>query len=194
MSSAGESWSLPPLVHNPERPERREGWADRLEAAVTAWPVAVRARFGDPVTLWGAGGKSYGGLVARFAVRNRADVTITVPDGTTTADLKETPLPWADLTAQFEKAPGRSGGAVFVHPQHPDYPPTWLTRHYGPLCVGWPGVKARTFEPDKPFRLAYRLLLHRGVYEVESLRARYDTYTASTKAVWRSPPAAKKAD
>ena len=48
MSDASESWSLPPLVYNPERPERRESWADRLEAAVTAWPVAVRARFGDP--------------------------------------------------------------------------------------------------------------------------------------------------
>jgi len=47
MSDASESWSLPPLVYNPERPERRESWASRLEAAVTAWPVAVRARFGD---------------------------------------------------------------------------------------------------------------------------------------------------
>ena len=48
MSSAGESWSLPPLVYHPERPERREDWVDRLEAVVTAWPVVVRARLGDP--------------------------------------------------------------------------------------------------------------------------------------------------
>jgi preprotein translocase subunit SecA len=48
MSSAGESWSLPPLVHYPERPERRDGWLDRLEAAVTAWPMALRGRLGDP--------------------------------------------------------------------------------------------------------------------------------------------------
>ena len=48
MSSAGQSWSLPPLVYHPERPERREDWVDHLEAAVTAWPVVVRARLGDP--------------------------------------------------------------------------------------------------------------------------------------------------
>jgi preprotein translocase subunit SecA len=48
MSSAGESWSLPPLVYHPERPERREDWIDNLEMAVTAWPVVVRARLGDP--------------------------------------------------------------------------------------------------------------------------------------------------
>jgi len=48
MSDCSKSWSLPPLVYNPERAERRESWADRLEAIVTAWPVAVRARFGDP--------------------------------------------------------------------------------------------------------------------------------------------------
>jgi preprotein translocase subunit SecA len=48
MSSSSESWSLPPLVHHPERPERRDGWLDHLEAAVTAWPMAMRARFGDP--------------------------------------------------------------------------------------------------------------------------------------------------
>ena len=83
---------------------------------------------------------------------------------------------------------------MFVHPDHPDYPPTWLTRHYGPLCVGWPGVKARPFEPEKPIRLAYRLLLHRGAYEVEALRTRYDTYTASTKAVWENPAAATNAE
>lgn len=148
----------------------------------------------EEITLQGAGGKSYGGLTARFAVRNRADVTITVPDGPTTGDLKETSLPWADLTSQFENAPGRSGGAVFVHPGHPDYPPTWLTRHYGPLCVGWPGVNARTFEPERPFRLAYRLLLHRGAHEVEALRANYDAYTASTKAVWGNPPSVQKTD
>jgi preprotein translocase subunit SecA len=48
MSDVSGSWTLPPLAYHPERPERREGWADRLEATVTAWPVAVRARLGDP--------------------------------------------------------------------------------------------------------------------------------------------------
>lgn len=46
---------------------------------------------------------------------------------------------------------------IFVPPSHPAYPPTWLTRHYGPLCIGWPGVKDKTFPPGKPIRLSYRL-------------------------------------
>lgn len=148
----------------------------------------------EELTLQGADGKSYGGLTMRFGVRNRGDVTITVPDGPTSGDLKETPLAWADLTAAFEGASDRSGGAVFVHPAHPDYPPTWLTRHYGPLCVGWPGVKARTFEPGKPFRLPYRLWLHRGAGDHEALIARYDAYTAATKVAWSSPAPDKKAE
>jgi len=131
------------------------------------------------------GGKSYGGLVVRYPVRNRADVTITTPDGPATEDLKKTPLQWVDLTTRSENTQRRSGGAVFVHPQHPNYPLTWLTRHYGPLCIGWPGVNARTFEPAEPFRLAYRLLLHRGADETEALKARYDTYVAASKAVWK---------
>ena len=82
------------------------------------------------------------------------------------------------------RAPERSGGAVFVHPQHPNYPPTWLTRHYGPLCVGWPGVNARTYEPGQPHRLAYRLWVHAGSPDVEQLRSQYEAFTAATKIAW----------
>ena len=44
MSSPGATWSLPPLVAYPERRERHDGWADRLEAQVTAWPMALWPR------------------------------------------------------------------------------------------------------------------------------------------------------
>jgi len=137
-----------------------------------------------PLSLQGAGGKSYGGLTVRFAVRRQADVTITVPAGKTTEDLYETPLEWADLTAQIDGAAERSGGAVFVHPQHPDYPPTWLTRHYGPLCVGWPGVHARTYEPGQPHRLPYRLWIHAGAPDVDQLKSQYEAFVVATKAEW----------
>ena len=141
-----------------------------------------------PLSLQGADGKSYGGLTVRFAVQRRADVTITVPAGATSEDLLETPLEWADLTTQFPGAPDRSGGAVFVHPQHPNFPPTWLTRHYGPLCVGWPGVHARQYEPGQPHRLPYRIWVHAGAADVEQLRTQYAAFTAGTQARWGTAP------
>ena len=107
---------------------------------------------------------------------------ITVPSGRTNDDLQETPLPWADFTSKLP-GPRRqpSGAAVMIHPEHPDYPPTWLTRHYGPLCVGWPGVESKTFQPGKPIRLDYRIHIHRGLPEVEQLKAAYEAYSAATK-------------
>ena len=71
-----------------------------------------------------------------------------------------------------------------VHPKHPDYPPTWLTRCYGCLCVGWPGVQARTFEPGKPIRLSYRVLLHKTALDVTQLKETYQNYLDATKARW----------
>ncbi len=138
-----------------------------------------------PVTLQGAAGKSYGGLTVRFAPGSREDTLITVPSGPTTGDLPDTPLAWADFTSKFGDATALSGAAVFVHPEHPDYPPTWLTRYYGPLCVGWPGVKARTFEPGKPIRLSYRIWIHKSAVEPDQLKRAYGGYVAATKAEWR---------
>jgi hypothetical protein len=137
-----------------------------------------------PVTLRGAGGKSYGGLTVRFAVDNAKQAVITVPSGRTSADLYETPLAWVDLTCPFQGPAAPSGAAVFVHPDHPDYPPTWLTRHYGPLCVGWPGVKAKTFEPGKPIRLSYRLWIHKAAVELEQLKAAYAGYVSAANTAW----------
>lgn len=137
-----------------------------------------------PVTLWGAEGKSYGGLTVRFAVPSEKDSTITVPAGRTTADLPDTPLVWADLTAKMKGADAPSGGAVFVPPSHPDFPPTWLTRHYGPLCIGWPGVKPKTFQPGEVIRLEYRLWLHNDLPEVAAIQAAYDGYVAARTAHW----------
>ena len=80
----------------------------------------------EPITLWGAPGKSYGGLTFRFG--QRSETMITVPKGRTSEDLLMTRLPWADFTGDFAK--GRlSGATVFVHPDHPNFPPEWMTRH-----------------------------------------------------------------
>ena len=139
---------------------------------------------GRPITLRGAGGKSYGGLTVRMAVKDPSKSIITTPRGSSKADLKQTPLPWADLTAKFGGGDRPSGAAVFVHPAHPDYPPTWLTRHYGPLCVGWPGVKGKTFEPGVPIRLDYRIFIHKTQLGVDALKQAYQGYTTATKVTW----------
>ncbi|MDP6556199.1 MAG: PmoA family protein [Pirellulaceae bacterium] len=139
----------------------------------------------QPVTLRGAEGKSYGGLTIRFAPRSRQSTMITVPNGRTDRDLPDTPLAWADLTAEFGSAEAASGAALLVHPKHPDFPPTWLTRHYGPLCVGWPGIEPQTFLPGKPLRLDYRVWIHKTQVTSARLHEAYGDYSASTEAVWK---------
>lgn len=133
----------------------------------------------QPVTLAGAEGKSYGGLTLRFAPGT--NIVITTPLGNGKEDLPMTRLPWADLTARFPGAAAPSGAAIFVSPNHPDFPPMWLTRHYGVLCLGWPGVDARTFEPGKPIRLQYRIWIHRGAADDQRLRRAYSNYDKQAK-------------
>ncbi|MCS7305443.1 MAG: PmoA family protein [Thermoguttaceae bacterium] len=137
----------------------------------------------QPVTLWGAPEKSYGGLTVRFAPSSRSETEITVPSGRTTEDLLNTPLKWADFTSKMVGSQFRSGAAIMIHPRHPDYPPTWLTRHYGAMCVGWPGVRPKTLQPHQPLRLQYRLWIHPGPVCLESLTAAYEAFCAGVEEV-----------
>ena len=132
------------------------------------------------VALAGAEGKSYGGLTLRFAPRT--NTVITTPLGNGKEDLPMTRLPWADLTAEFPGVAQPGGAAIFVSPNHPDFPPMWLTRHYGVLCLGWPGVDAKSFEPGKPIRLQYRVWIHRGAADAERLKKAYSAYQRTTPA------------
>ena len=138
-----------------------------------------------PVTLQGRANpaKSYGGFSFRFNTRFReedgietSEVTITGPDGVTGKDLVNTRLKWADLTAPFRQEGKKSGAAIFIPPTHPDHPPTWLTRHYGCLCVGWPGVEARTLQPGEQVTCSYRVLIHRGQLSSDDLERAYARY------------------
>ncbi|MDO5565891.1 MAG: PmoA family protein [Planctomycetia bacterium] len=119
-----------------------------------------------PISLRGAENKSYGGFSVRFKPhgQKKLDTVITTPVGGSQgdADLLETPLPWADFTSRFAGDLSQSGATIIVPKTHPDYPPTWMTRYYGAMCVGWPGIKDKTFAPGKEFRLAYRLWIHEG--------------------------------
>lgn len=143
---------------------------------------------GKPISLAGAEGKSYGGLTLRFAPRT--DTVITTPLGVSKDDLYMTRLAWTDLSARFAGQSASSGAAILVSPDHPDYPPMWLTRHYGVLCLGWPGVESQTFPPDKAIRCGYRVLVHRGNLEHEALAQAYASYKSAIEKGSRPQPVA----
>jgi len=142
-----------------------------------------------PVTLRGSEGKSYGGFTIRFkpyvpeearsrnVLAKRSEInSITVPSGVAKDDLPETPLAWADYTSAFDNRRGLSGATVFVPKTHPDFPPTWLTRYYGPLCIGWPGVAGRTFQPGEKIELRYRLWIHDDAVTVPQIEKAYENF------------------
>lgn len=128
----------------------------------------------DPITLGGAEGKSYGGLSLRFAPRT--GTVITVPSGRAAEDLLITKLPWADLSAKFADAPSTSGAALFVAPKHPGFPPEWMTRDYGLLAVGWPGIEPKTLAPGESVTCRYRMWIHRGTPDAADIQEAYDSY------------------
>lgn len=142
----------------------------------------------QPVTLQGREGKSYGGLVFRFNAWPRHDAIVRGPgrlarhtgdSHESPDDLLDTPLAWADLASKFPGGQARGGAAIFVSPSHPDFPPTWMTRCYGPLCVGWPGVRPKTFEPGTPFALSYRIWTHSVEREADQIAHAYEAYVDS---------------
>src|SRR5688500_12504099 len=128
----------------------------------------------EPLTLQGAEGKSYGGLTLRFAPRT--NTVITTQLGQSEKDLLVTRLPWADFSGRFGGRAEASGAAILVAPDHPDFPPEWMTRHYGLLCVGWPGVQPKTFQPGATIRCRYRVWIHRGAAKAERILQAYRAY------------------
>jgi len=131
----------------------------------------------EPIILRGAEDKRYGGLTLRYAPRT--NTVITTPLGNENKDLAMTRLEWADLTAQFTNAPQPSGIAVMIRPDHPDFPPMWLTRHYGALCVGWPGIVSRTLTPNQNVECRYRIWIHKGAVDRDTLRKEYQAFISS---------------
>jgi len=160
-----------------------------------AYPATAKGRMLDidlylipvnkPVSLAGDPKKSYSGLTIRFAPRTQT--VITTPLGQQNKDLENTPLPWADFTAQFAGAPQPSGAALLIAPDHPDYPPPWLTRHYGALCLGWPGTKPVTYQPGEIIHCGYRIWVHRQGPDVAAMDEVYQSYLLRDKVTWENP-------
>jgi hypothetical protein len=168
---------------------REEAWLEIHPADGDGRKIDIMLKWtptDESITLGGAEGKSYGGLSLRFAPRK--ETVVTAPDGRVSEDLLITKLPWADLSGKFDagkskaaagvSGPGYSGVALFVHPDHPDFPPEWMTRDYGVLCVGWPGVEAQTLAPGKTVTCRYRIWIHRDAPEAARIQAVYDAYAA----------------
>jgi hypothetical protein len=92
--------------------------------------------------------------------------------GTVTQDGK----PVEGAVVSFVPKDKQSGATIFIPKTHPDFPPTWLTRYYGPLCVGWPGVKGKTFQPGEKIALRYRVWIHEGAVTVPQIEKAYGEY------------------
>ncbi|MBQ8363007.1 MAG: PmoA family protein [Thermoguttaceae bacterium] len=143
-----------------------------------------------PISLRGAEGKSYGGLTIRFRPvgKNGEDRFILTDEGLAKGDMPEKPLRWADFTSRFGSVDKEtvekyalSGAAIFLSPNFPDFPPTWLTRYYGPLCVGWPGVVEQKFEPGERIEIRARIWLHEGLVAKETLQKAFERWAEEEK-------------
>jgi hypothetical protein len=169
------------IVHRIHKGDQKGDIASRMVDFEFQWQPTDK-----PITLRGVEGKSYGGFTVRFkpfvaAGKSQAEPNefnrITTPSGIAQGDLPETPLAWADYTSFFGDRSAEekrlSGATIFIPKTHPDFPPTWLTRYYGPLCVGWPGVKGRTFQPGEKIELCYRIWIHDGAVTVPQIEKAY---------------------
>jgi hypothetical protein len=162
---------------------QEEVWLRATPSAANERVLDVELKWtpiGEPITLQGADGKSYGGLSLRFAPRT--NTVITTKFGQDEKDLLITRLLWADFSARFGGRIQASGAAILVPPDHPDFPPEWMTRHYGLLCVGWPGVQPKTLPPRETIRCRYRLWIHRGAATVVSVSQAYRAYEQSLRS------------
>ena len=135
-----------------------------------------------PVSLQGAEHKSYGGLTIRFRPKGEIGVDrfITTDEGVAKEDMPEKRLRWADYTSRFgAQDDALSGAAIFLTASFPDFPPTWLTRYYGPLCLGYPGVDAQRYEPGEKIVMPTRIWIHDGLVEPERLKKVYESWAGS---------------
>jgi hypothetical protein len=159
-------------------PATSRGRAIDVEIALVALEDGVR--IGGQTTL----NKGYGGMTFRYGPAKQVEISL---DGKVDPkDIVGGRGRWADWSGFFPGPDGkplstRSGGAVFVHPRHPDAPTTWLTRHYGALCVTWPGLEMIEVSRKEPLRLRYRLWIHRGNAIEGKVGEQYNAYAVDWK-------------
>jgi hypothetical protein len=117
--------------------------------------------------------KGYGGLCFRGAPLFTG-ATMTTDLGPLEGDSTDRRFRWADLSTED------LGVAVFVSPDHPGFPTTWLVRnsYAGVINPSWPGLEGETLAPDEPVTLRYRIYIHRGDVMTGKVKEAYETYLA----------------
>jgi hypothetical protein len=94
---------------------------------------------GGPLELQGAQDqkKGYGGLCLRGAPMFKGSA-LTTDQGLLEKDSTNVPFRWADMSTE------KLGVAIFVSPDHPAFPTTWLIRnsYAGVLNASWPGLES----------------------------------------------------
>jgi hypothetical protein len=128
---------------------------------------------GGPLELQGSQdqNKGYGGLCIRGAPVFKG-AALTTDQGLLEKDSTNMPFRWADMSTE------ELGVAIFVSPDHPGFPSTWLIRnsYAGVLNVSWPGLKPAVLLPDRPVSLRYRLYVHRGDATAGRVQQAYGKY------------------
>ena len=114
---------------------------------------------GRPLTLQGTPdqNKGYGGFSLRGAPMFKGQ-PVSTDRGEFKGEPNNVTLRWADLSTE------EMGVAIFVSPDHPDFPTSWILRnsYAGFLNVSWPGLEPVVLQPNQPISLSYRMYVHRG--------------------------------
>jgi len=75
--------------------------------------------------------------------------------------------PWIDMVGKYAKGDAVSGIGILCHPGYPDGKQLWILRAKSSMQnAAYPGQHAKPVPMDKPWRLKYRLVLHRGNTEL----------------------------
>jgi len=114
---------------------------------------------GGSLTLQGTPdqNKGYGGLSIRGAPMFTG-ARMSTDQGSLEEDSTNVPFRWADLSTD------ELGVAIFVSPDHPGFPTTWLIRnsYAGFINASWPGLKPAVLQADESITLPYRIYIHKG--------------------------------
>jgi len=85
---------------------------------------------------------------------------------------------WMHLRGDFGNRGSESGITIMCHPSVPGFPQSWILRRSGSMQNAvYPGSEAVPLEMGSPWRLRYRLLLHRGPVTAEHVEQHFLRYS-----------------
>lgn len=121
--------------------------------------------------------KGYGG----FSVRTRLPEDIRFLSSRGPLTPRRTAFqagPWIDLTASFSTDGTQLAGvSILCHPSLPGFPQPWILRSSGSMQNPvWPGTHPVHLPRGKPLVLRYRLIVHRGDLDRDTLEHLHRSY------------------